>query len=85
MRFHIADNFAASLPKPGGDGWRTPARRLRRPFRELKTTLKAESDVDAWATLHSDVSRPFPLPASGRIAVKVINRLGNEAMKLFRA
>ena len=54
------------------------------PYRALKTTLKAEIDPDAWATLNSDVSRPFDRPASGRIAVKVINRLGDEAMKVFR-
>ena len=44
------------------------------PYKALKTTLKAEIDPDAWATLNSDVSRPFPRPASGRIAVKVINQ-----------
>jgi len=37
-----------------------------------------------WATLHSDTSRPFDKPASGRIAVKVINHLGDEVMKVFR-
>jgi adenine-specific DNA-methyltransferase len=26
---------------------------------------------------------PFPRPASGRIAVKVINHLGDEVMKVF--
>jgi hypothetical protein len=50
----------------------------------LKTTLKAEIDEDAWATLHSDTSRPFDKPKSGRIAVKVINHLGDEVMKVFR-
>ena len=55
------------------------------PYKALKTTLKAEIDADAWASLHAAVSRPFPRPASGRIAVKVINRLGDEAMKVFRA
>ena len=54
------------------------------PYRALKTTLKAEIDADAWATLNSDISRPFPRPSSGRIAVKVINHLGDEAMKVFR-
>ena len=54
------------------------------PYSALKTTLKAEIDEDAWATLHSDTSRPFPKPASGRIAVKVINHLGDEVMKVFR-
>ena len=54
------------------------------PYKALKTTLKAEIDPDAWATLNCDTSRPFPKPASGRIAVKVINHLGDEAMKVFR-
>ena len=53
------------------------------PYKALKTTLKAEIDLDAWGTLNSDTSRPFPKPASGRIAVKVINHLGDEAMKVF--
>ncbi len=54
------------------------------PYKALKTTLKAEIDPDAWAALNSAVSRPFPKPRSGRIAVKVINRLGDEVMKVFR-
>ena len=55
------------------------------PYSALKTTLKAEIDPDAWATLNSDTSRAFPKPKSGRIAVKVINHLGDEVMKVFRA
>jgi adenine-specific DNA-methyltransferase len=54
------------------------------PYNALKTTLKAEIDADAWATLHSDISRPFDKPTKGRIAVKVINHLGDEVMKVFR-
>ena len=54
------------------------------PYTALKTTLKAEIDADAWSTLHSDTSRPFEKPRSGRIAVKVINHLGDEVMKVFR-
>ncbi|MYD95028.1 MAG: site-specific DNA-methyltransferase [Chloroflexi bacterium] len=54
------------------------------PYKALKTTLKAEIDPDAWETLRSNTSRPFPKPGSGRIAVKVINHLGDEAMKVFR-
>jgi len=38
----------------------------------------------AWATLNSDTSRPFDKPTSGRIAVKVINHLGDEVMKVFK-
>ncbi|PCJ43326.1 MAG: site-specific DNA-methyltransferase [SAR86 cluster bacterium] len=54
------------------------------PYKSLKTTLKAEINEDAWATLNSDTSRPFAKPKSGRIAVKVINHLGDEVMKVFR-
>ncbi len=54
------------------------------PYKSLKTTLKAEIDEDAWATLNSDTSRPFDKPQSGRIAVKVINHLGDEVMKVFK-
>jgi hypothetical protein len=50
----------------------------------LRTTLKAEIDAEAWASLNSDTSRPFAKPKSGRIAVKVINHLGDEVMKVFR-
>jgi adenine-specific DNA-methyltransferase len=54
------------------------------PYSSLKTTLQAEINEEAWATLNSDISRPFKLPKSGRIAVKVINHLGDEVMKVFR-
>jgi len=54
------------------------------PYKSLKTTLKTEINEDAWATLNSDTSRPFDKPKSGRIAVKVINHLGDEVMKVFR-
>lgn len=54
------------------------------PYSALKTTLKAEIDAEAWASLNSDTSRPFKKPKSGRIAVKVINHLGDEVMKVFR-
>jgi len=54
------------------------------PYNSLKTTLKAEINADAWATLNSDTSRPFEKPKKGRIAVKVINHLGDEVMKVFK-
>ena len=54
------------------------------PYKALKTTLKAEINEEAWETLHSDTSRPFDKPENGRIAVKVINHLGDEVMKVFR-
>jgi adenine-specific DNA-methyltransferase len=54
------------------------------PYKSLKTTLRAEINEEAWSSLNSDISRPFDKPESGRIAVKVINHLGDEVMKVFR-
>ena len=45
---------------------------------------EAPVNAEAWATLNSAVSRPFDKPKTGRIAVKVINHLGDEVMKVFR-
>ena len=56
----------------------------RDPYKSLKTSLKAEIDEEAWASLRRARSRPFAKPRTGRIAVKVINHLGDEAMKVFR-
>jgi len=54
------------------------------PYKALKTTLKAEINREAWETLRSDTSRPFEKPSTGRIAVKVINHLGDEVMIVRR-
>jgi len=54
------------------------------PYGALTTTLKAEIDPDVWASLNSAISRPFPVPTNRRFAVKVINHLGDEVMKVFR-
>ena len=53
------------------------------PYKSLKAALRAEIDEEAWATLYRETSRPFPRPARGRIAVKVINHFGDEVMKVF--
>ena len=54
------------------------------PYKSLKTSLKAEIDPEAWESLNSDISVPFAKPSTGRIAVKVINHLGDEVMKVYR-
>ncbi|HUP17287.1 MAG TPA: site-specific DNA-methyltransferase, partial [Acidimicrobiia bacterium] len=53
------------------------------PYDRLKRALRAEIDEDAWATLYSTTSRPFPKPDTGRIAIKVINHYGDEVMKVY--
>jgi adenine-specific DNA-methyltransferase len=54
------------------------------PYKSLKTSLKAEIDQEAWESLNSDTSVPFAKPTTGRIAVKVINHLGDEVMKVYK-
>ncbi len=54
------------------------------PYKSLKTSLKAEIDAESWASLNSDTSVAFAKPETGRIAVKVINHLGDEVMKVYK-
>jgi len=49
----------------------------------LKCALRTEIDEQAWDLLYGTRSRPFPLPKSGKIAVKVINHYGDEVLKVF--
>lgn len=53
------------------------------PFGRLKKALKAEIDESVWSTLYSTESRPFDIPSSGKIAIKVINHYGDEVMKVY--
>lgn len=53
------------------------------PYQRLKKALKAEIDEAAWESLYSTVSRPFPVPTSGKIAVKVINHYGDEVLQVY--
>jgi len=53
------------------------------PYDKLKRALRAEIDEAVWASLYSTVSRPFPRPSTGRIAVKVINHYGDEVLKVY--
>ncbi len=53
------------------------------PYKKLKSVLKAEIDEAAWSEIYSTKSRPFDKPATGKIAVKVINHYGDEVLKVF--
>ena len=53
------------------------------PYDRLQRALRAEIDEAAWSSLYATVSRPFPPPATGRIAVKVINHYGDEVLKVY--
>jgi adenine-specific DNA-methyltransferase len=53
------------------------------PYDRLKRALRAEINEAAWASLYSTVSRPFDPPTTGKIAVKVINHYGDEALKVY--
>jgi adenine-specific DNA-methyltransferase len=53
------------------------------PYERLKKALKADINADDWDSLNSATSRPFPHPAAGKIAVKVINHYGDELLSVL--
>jgi adenine-specific DNA-methyltransferase len=53
------------------------------PYQSLRRALRADIDEAAWASLYRTESRPFPLPETGKVAVKVINHYGDEVMKVY--
>lgn len=69
--------FVTPIPKP-------KRRKGKEKQEDLVLDECLEIDADTWATLNSDIPRPFPRPKSGRIAVKVINHFGDEVVKVFR-
>ena len=52
------------------------------PYDKLRRALRADIGDEAWATINSTVSRPFPRPNTGNVAVKVINHYGDEVLKV---
>lgn len=54
------------------------------PYKQLQRALNSEIDEEAWEALYRTESLPFAKPASGKIAVKVINHYGDEVMKEYR-
>jgi len=52
-------------------------------YEKLRKTLRADIDESAWESLYSTVSRPFPPPQKGKIAIKVINHYGDEVLKVY--
>ena len=50
----------------------------------LREALNTVDKAASGAAIRSDTSRPFDRPSTHRIAVKVINHLGDEGMKVFR-
>jgi adenine-specific DNA-methyltransferase len=53
------------------------------PYARLRRALKADIDAAAWDSLYSTRSRPFARPSTGKIAVKVINRYGDEVLQVY--
>ena len=53
------------------------------PFEKLKKALKVDINEEVWDSLCSTVSRAFAKPSTGKIAVKVINHYGDEAMRVI--
>ncbi len=53
-----------------------------KPYERLQKALKADIPEGVWNELYSTVSRAFPKPKTGKIAVKVINHYGDEVLKV---
>jgi adenine-specific DNA-methyltransferase len=53
------------------------------PYERLQRALRADIDEAAWSSIYSTVSRPFPKPATGKFAIKVINHYGDEVLKVY--
>jgi adenine-specific DNA-methyltransferase len=53
------------------------------PYEKLKRALSANVYESAWASLYSTKSCPFPIPKTGKIAIKVINHYGDEVLKVY--
>jgi adenine-specific DNA-methyltransferase len=53
------------------------------PYDKLRRALRVDISDEVWATINSTVSRPFPRPRTGKLAVKVINHYGDEVMKVI--
>ena len=56
----------------------------KNPYEQLRKTLNTTIDREAWESIYRDESRPFDKPETHHIAVKIINHLGDEVMKVFR-
>jgi adenine-specific DNA-methyltransferase len=88
MRAASADDVACWFVDSDYDGERFCVRQAyvlggNDPYRKLKRALKAEIDEATWASLQAARSRPFPKPASSRIAVKVVSHTGDEALRII--
>ncbi len=68
-------------------GWAKPRARGRPEYQPLRAAgdggpLRADISEEAWESVNSTVSRPFPRPSKDKIAIKVINHYGDEVMKV---
>jgi adenine-specific DNA-methyltransferase len=52
------------------------------PYDKLRRALRADISDEAWESVNATVSRPFPRPRSGKIAIKVINHYGDEVLEV---
>jgi len=53
------------------------------PYERLQRALRVEIYKSTWAAMYSTTSYPFEKLKSGKIAVKVINHYGDEALKVY--
>ena len=76
-RYRLQPGRASSCGTPTSLAPMTPTRPSRPPSKPKSTRKPGKLST-------TTPPQPFPKPTSGRIAVKVINHLGDEVMKVFR-
>ncbi|MDX3238904.1 site-specific DNA-methyltransferase [Streptomyces sp. ME03-5709C] len=52
-------------------------------YQALSRALRSHIDEAAWDSCYLTTSRPFPVPETGKIAVKVINHYGDEVLRVY--
>jgi adenine-specific DNA-methyltransferase len=88
IRSHSTDDIACWFVDTAYDGNSFFVRQAYflgadQPYEKLRKTLRSEIGEDAWASIYSRSSRPFVRPATGKIAVKVINHYGDEVLMVY--
>lgn len=61
----------------------SPIKEPTQYFRFSDDSITNEIDETAWSSLYSTVSRPFDVPKTNKIAIKVINHYDDEVLKIY--
>ncbi len=72
------------IPREAEKTWSKDVQQLHEEWWRYRRERQKELDEEAWSALYSTKSYPFLQPATGKIAVKVINHYGDEVLKVYK-